>query len=315
METSILSKYTQHFHPERYERPFFIQNAIQDEIKTKGYCVIDLFSADELDVLYEGYKVLKDSVKGSFGEQFWPSGRHPDPEIRKLAKAKIEEVVPTRLKELFHADTYTFIGGTYLIKPPSDHSALNPHQDSSHVDEFKHFSVYAWIPLHDVESKNGAVRVLPKSHQFNIKQRSLNVPWVLEPYIHILDEYMVNVPIRAGEVLIFDAALIHSSPPNYTDQDRVAVNYYVHPKDSPFCHYYSDLHTPEGEIEVFDVTPEFYYTEDFEQKPSSKYTQLANQPQLISRITEKELRNALAYLNGEASLNFFQTILKKIGVK
>lgn len=303
---AVSSKYFDFFKPERYQQKFLKDKNILKAIFTDGYAVLPLLSPEEIHQLRKGYEELKTLVGNDLGEDFWPSGRHADPKVRNFAKSKIDEVIPKHLNKLFIEDSYRLIGGTYLLKPPSAKSALNPHQDSAHVNEFTHFSTYLWIPLEDVTEESGGIRVLPKSHQFNIKQRSLNVPWALEPFIHILDEYMVNVHIRAGEVLIFDAALIHSSPPNFTEKDRVAINYYVHPSQSPFCHYYKDEHTPEGEIEVFDVTPEFYYTEDFEQKPSKKYQQLENQPQLISHITEKELRTALNHLRGHSSKNLLQ---------
>lgn len=299
---SILKKYTKHFNPERYKTPFFKSSKIQNKIKKDGYCVINLLSKKEIDQLMLGFEQLKQSVSGDFGEQFWPSGRCPDPTIRKLAKSKIEEVVPARLKEILVKDCFDFIGGTYLIKPPSAHSALNPHQDSSHVDEFKHFSIYAWIPLQDVSKKNGAVRVLPKSHYIDIKQRSLNVPWVFKEHTDLLNEYMIDIPMQAGQVLLFDAGLIHSSPPNMSENTRVAVNFYIHNNSCPFTHFYEDDETPKGMVELFEVTPDFYYSENFEEKPSSRYPFIGTQAKPFLEITSSELRRLLIQLKRRSGI-------------
>lgn len=293
------SKYFNFFNPERYKQSFFKSEAIQEAIKEDGYCVVDLLSSGEISLLRNGYEEIKTAVKGDFGALFWPSGRSEDPKIRNLAKNHIDNVLPKKMEALFQEDTYEFIGGTYLIKPPSENSALNPHQDSAHTNEFEQFSVYAWIPLEDVNEMNGAMKVLPKSHQINIKQRSLNVPWILEPYLEILRPHMKTVNMKAGQVLLFDAALIHSSPPNLSKNTRVAVNFYVHPKGHPFTHYYRDVQTPTGEVEAYSVRPDFYYSENFESKPNKSYQKLENQKLLIPFISGKEVAQICQELKGQ----------------
>jgi hypothetical protein len=302
--------FCEHFYPERYSHPFFVDEKIQNAIKEKGFYVMDLLDKYEITKLYLGFEKIRETIKEQFGDQFWPSGRHESTEVRNLAKKEVEAIVPSKLESLFVKDSYTFIGGTYLVKPPSKNSALNPHQDSAHVNELEHFSVYSWITLQDVDDKNGAIKVLPGSHQLDIKQRSLNVPWVLEPHLKVLEEYMLSVSMKAGQVMFFDAALIHSSPPNLSDDFRVAVNFYIHNRQSPFTHYYRDENTPTGQVELYAVTPEFYYSEDFESKPSQKYPLLGNQQQFIESINEKDLRTVLNRLTGKPQ-SLWQRLSKK----
>jgi hypothetical protein len=301
---SFLENYCSHFNPQRYNQPFFVDESIQLAIKEKGYCVMDLLNENDLVKLRDGFDQVRESVKGEFGEQFWPSGRHESVAVRNLAKKSVEAVVPKKLVPIFVEGSYTFVGGTYLIKPPSQNSALNPHQDSAHVNELECFSVYAWIPLQEVDDKNGAVKVLPGSHRMDIKQRSLNVPWILEPYIKLLDEYMISVPMKAGQVLLFDAALIHSSLPNLSREYRVAVNFYIHNSQSPFTHFYRDENTPSGQVEMYAVTPDFYYSEDFESKPSEKYPFMGYQQQFMPSISENELKNLLNVISSKKMNHF-----------
>lgn len=306
-----VSKYFSFFNPERYGRAFLKSKDVQNAIALNGYCVIPLLEKEAISALLEGYKMLQLNV-GEFGNEFWPSGRHPDPKIRTLAKKTIEKTVPKLLEDHFINGTHTFIGGTYLIKPPSEKSALNPHQDSSHVNEFEHFSVYVWIPLQDVDANSGCVQVLPKSHQISIKQRSLNVPWVLQKQTHLIEDAMIDVPMKAGQALIFDAALIHSSPPNLSDADRVAINFYVHPSDSPFCHYYCDEETPAGEVEVYSVTPDFYYEEDFESKPNETYKKLPNQKIPFKKLSDSEVSAILMALKNRKWSSYYHLLRDKI---
>lgn len=251
----------------------FKEKRILDLISSRGYYIAPLLENIELNSLNTSFKQLNKLAKESINNQFWPSGRHPDSEIRNFAKNAIEKIVPNKLKTLVNEEDVEFIGGTYLVKPPSRKSILGPHQDSSHVDERNEFSVYAWIPLQNVNRWNGCFHYLPGSHQWGIHQRSLNVEWSLKDKLHILQKNMKPIPMKAGDVLFFHSALIHSSPANYTFKSRIAVNYYLHPKKSPFCHFYEDEDTPEGKVEMYSVTPEFFYNEDFQSRPDkSKYS-------------------------------------------
>lgn len=250
----------------------FKEQGIYNIINQDGFYKSSLLDEEDLRALKEAYKELQILAQNSIDNQFWPSGRHPDKEVRNFAKDSIERVVRPKLETIINNDEVSFVGGTFLVKPPSRKSGLAPHQDSSHVDERKGFSVYAWIPLQDVNRWNGCFHYLPDSHHWGIHQRSLNVKWPLKEKAKILQKHMRSIPMKAGEVLFFHSALIHSSPANYTFKTRVAVNYYLHPKSEPFCHFYEDKNTPIGMVEMYSVKPEFFYEDDFEKKPNpNKY--------------------------------------------
>ena len=90
---------------------------------------------------------------------------------------------------------------------------------------------------------------------------------------------MMPIPVQAGQVLFFHSALIHASTPNRTDDVRVALNYYLHPAGQPFCHFYTDETLAPGTVEMFSVTPDFYYLEDFESRPdTARYELLETLP-------------------------------------
>ena len=272
----------------------FINKEITAQIEKNGFVVKPLLEQPDLISLQQSFKALKKKANNSIKKTFWPSGRHEDPLVRNFAKQEIEKVVPKRLEQFIDLEKTDLIGGTFLVKPPSRKSALNPHQDSSHVDERNGFSVYAWIPLQDVTKWNGRFHYLPHSHTWGIHQRSLSVPWPLKENANDLWKFMKPIPMRAGEVLFFHSALIHSSPANFSFKTRLAVNYYLHPKGTPFCHFYKDEQTPLDKVEMFEVTPDFFYSEDFESRPdSSKYKLLDTideskfDPKILKRLLLK----------------------------
>ena len=77
----------------------------------------------------------------------------------------------------------------------------------------------------------------------------------------------------------FHSALVHSSPPNRGGETRVAIQLLLHPKTHPFCHFYQGPETGNEHVEMYSVTPDFYYSEDFESRPDpAKYPLLETMP-------------------------------------
>lgn len=308
----IKSKYIRQNHASRYDKSFFIDNKFTESIKTKGYVVVDLLNEQQIKELKSGYEEIAAFQNNDFGELFWPSGRSENTKIRNLAKQKIDAVLPIALKEYIKEDDVKYNGGTYLIKPPSDKSALSPHQDSAHVLENEAFSVYCWAPLQDVGKANGCLYVFPESHKINITQRSLSVPWAFREHIQMLQKYMEPIPLKAGQAIFFDAALIHASPPNFSNETRVAINFYIHPKHQHFCHYH--FNKKNKKVEVFSVTPSFYYDEDFEKRPTNKYPLIEIQLPALLSINTNQVKAICSYINGKKIKSKFYLLLDKLGL-
>lgn len=251
----------------RFDVPLFKDRSLQEEIAENGYCVLQgCLSKQAVQDLLEGYEKLIDFV-GDLPQRFCPSGRFDSVEARNYARQCIDRIVPNELNGLFLNDAACFQGGTFLIKPPGPGTELNPHQDSSHVDESRFFSVYAWIPLHDTTVDNGCLHVIPKSHIIGNNFRSLNVPWPFMEYESRLWDKMIPLEMKAGDICFFEGSTFHASPQNNTSTTRVAINYFIHPSLSRFTHYYRDHLTPESFVERYHVSIDYFYNEDFEARP------------------------------------------------
>lgn len=286
---------------EKYEKPFFKDKSIQQEIKKKGYAIRNLIDLDAVNNLKSSFDQILQHKCFEMTGLFWSSGRSSSTEIRNLAKNAIDEHIKSALMNVVMDEYVELIGGVFVVKPPSKESSLSPHQDSSHINEDTDMSIYAWCALTDTHIKNGAVYVLPGSHLFGNIHRSLNIPWQFEPYKELMWEYCIPLPMKAGEVLFFDSALIHCSPPNLTDELRLGANFFIQPKGVPFTHYYRDETTPNGFVEKFHVSIDFYYNEDFEKRPSDKYPFLGMETYRDLKLSTKRLKKlcelALEYAN------------------
>jgi len=253
----------------RFDFPFFKNPEIQKQIAEQGYSVQSLLTPEDVKQLNNDFFELLNKMGEPLPDTHWTSGRVADTEIRNFARNAIHKILPLRLEKYFDKETADFIGGIFVAKKPSPTSRLYPHQDSSHTDETKYPAVYAWVALTDTSVENGAMHVLPGSHLWGNRFRSLNVPWIYEGLQDKMFPQLKPVPMKAGEVLFFDSAAIHYSTDNTGTEIRPAINFYIKPKQAMFLHHFIDEKTPTGKVEVFNVDIDFFYNCDFMQRPPS----------------------------------------------
>lgn len=80
-------------------------------------------------------------------------------------------------------------------------------------------SLVAWIPLQDVTGHDGQLRVVPGSHRLPPTLRGPGLDATLPPPEDV-EPFLRTVPLRAGQALVMDAALIHGTFPNHTAGPR-----------------------------------------------------------------------------------------------
>jgi len=271
----------------------FIEEALEQEIAERGFAVRDLLKGPSLEALVESSKAFYGQIQAepSLRGRFLSAGRFQDPSSRLESVALIKQWLVPALESCFTDDSVRVVSGVHQIKPPGGKSRLNPHQDSSHVDERFEMAYYAWVPLMDTTAKNGALQVIPGSHKLGIPQRSLSVPWPLRHPLHqvLLRLFSIPLSVRAGQVVFFHSALIHGSGPNQTEEVRLAVNSLILPGMSVYRHFFRDENTPRDQVEVYGVSPEFFYKEDILARPSHRWTRLTNEPWQDQRVTVPRL--------------------------
>ncbi len=286
----------------RHSVPFFRDKSLQAKIEKDGFVVVPFLEPEDVTYLREVFaEILKMLPGGTLPDKFWTSGRSHDSRIRNMAREAMEKTHPKNLEKYFDPEIVDFVGGLFMGKSVSNKSRLYPHQDSSHLDERKSFSLYCWVPLQDVDFRNGAMQMLPGSHKFGNRFRSLNVPWDFQGYEDIMFRYMIQCPMKAGEAALFDAATIHYSSDNYSNDLRLACNYFLQPKDMPFMHYFRNWKTPPGKVEAYRTDIDFFYNNDkFETaRPKEPYAFQGYEKYRKLRLTKKKFEKMCQsyYLN------------------
>ena len=194
------------------------------------------------------------------------SGAH---EYRRAVDARVRPVVAAAVERRGLLVDHEPFTASLLVKWPSADSAFHTHQDWTMVDEDRFRTVNVWCPLVDTDDENGAFAALPGSHEVLRAIRCSPMPpqhyrsagW------DVSHDDMVKIPVRVGQALVFDHALLHASPPNRTDAWRPAVAAAFKPRAASLRHYY--LTEPDGEdLEVFAVDSPFFTDFDIGDRPA-----------------------------------------------
>jgi hypothetical protein len=285
---------------------YFIDVKQQDAIERYGYTTIkNALTRDQLSYLQLTFQKLTQFKSYSIAVQFQNSGRFKDPEIRNFVMESIGIFSKSFLPTLFNSDIYDEnTTGAFQIKPPSNKSTLNPHQDAPVIDETKENGLFVWIPLCDITESNGAIMVLPGSHLWGNHQRSLNVPWPFEPHTKLLWKHMKPICLNKGDILIWDTALIHASLPNLSRETRIAITTTLLPKDFKMVEYFMDKKTPKGMVEKYQVERSFWENEDIMKRPPCPPNEyLGLEPTILNQTLNS---NFVEKLLSQTNLHFNQ---------
>lgn len=244
--------------------PTFADPELESELDERGFVVIDLLSDDILGVLVEiADRVYVDERHGFHASNL--SGAH---EYRHEVYRELRPVLePLVSPFLVDHEPYT---ASLLMKWPDPDSAFHTHQDWTMVDESRYRTINVWCPLTDTDARNGALRVLPGSHRVLRAVRCSPMPptGCESPGWKVGWEEMEPVEMRAGQALVFDHALLHSSGPNLSGSPRHAVAVAFKPRAADLFHWY--LPDPRSrELEVFSVDSDFFADIDIGSRPDA----------------------------------------------
>ena len=134
-----------------------------------------------------------------------------------------------------------FMSGYIISKPPLVAPPLFWHQDgivwddpTSYTDE--PVQVFLMYYLIDTNRRNGCLRVIPGSHRR--RHRLHGLPPAHGEDLAAAEEHHpalqpdpdeLDVPVRAGDVVIGDARLLHSAHPNVSGQRRTVITLWFLP--------------------------------------------------------------------------------------
>ncbi len=232
--------------------PTLTDPALEAVLVARGYVVVDLLSADEVQALRGRAEELFVGERAGFHA----SNMIADPAYRR-------SIYESALPLVHHSVAAVFVDhepctAALMLKFPGPETGFLTHQDWTLVDEQRFRSVNVWCPLVDADEENGTLRVLPGSHRLLSAVRCSptyphdHVPaaWTIPP------EDLQPVRVKAGQALVFDHRLVHASGPNTSDAPRPAFTVAMKPRSAPLLHWYRP-DPNSAELEVYRVDADF----------------------------------------------------------
>lgn len=223
----------------------------------QGYVIIPFLSESEIAELKDFYFAEHNTTP----EHFYASAHVSDLEFRQRMHSRISEVFAKPLAREFPGANA--LGGSFIAKPKGKRGILPPHADWNITDEREFRSYNLWVPLVNTTVENGAVYILPGSHQWFDSFRGPGVPNVFQPVIKEIWDYMEPLEMKAGEALLYDHRLVHASPVNQTDELRLACVYGIVPQGAEMRYYTID----EGLLKSYRSNVGFFLEGDPEAGP------------------------------------------------
>lgn len=222
-----------------YDIPYLIDKDAQHNLAKNGYTVLkNIVSKNEIDEALDFFEELKNKDGYEVNKIFRSTGNFKSFELQQSVFnfiGKFMLKIAPRFAYLENCEIGK--GGAFFIKPNSKESQLEPHQDSTVIDETISYAVFVWMPLTDITENNGSLYVLPKSHLWGNFYRSQHIPWSFRNLTKQLWNEMTPVYANKGDIIIFDSSIIHGSSINYSDKHRIAICGALLPKNYQMVDY------------------------------------------------------------------------------
>ncbi len=237
-------------------RQVFTADTHERSFRELGYVIVDLLEAPvivELRSFYNhAFQRKRPVVDYAQHLPYYISVFDRDIAHKRQVDDLISRFVSEKLARLMI--DYEVFYSNFMIKFSGD-GQIEAHQDFNFVDESQHAAFNLWCPLVDTTAQNGGLFVIPGSHTVFRTQRGPNLPKALTEYNDTLKKYGRWIPLEKGQAIIFDHRLIHYSPPNRSQDARVAIQSVLKPREAQTIHYVFD--PPTSKVKAYRISRQF----------------------------------------------------------
>lgn len=212
------------------EKPGEVANALEDT----GYVVLrGAISNEDLTLAHQWIRGATETdkpVADALQPVYEANGQVR--KIRRLAFHDTEFWLPwihrsniARLASELLGDRCTLILHASFKKPARVGSPVVPHQDQALWETPYPGAVTAWVALEDATPENGCLEMYPGSHKRGEIPHEINRTEDWHEAIDVQAQGLTPqpVPMRAGDVILWHRYMAHSSGPNLSERDRMAM--------------------------------------------------------------------------------------------
>lgn len=242
----------------------FRDAAKQAEFERTGVVKLRLFDAEQA-LAYRGIMAGLDpddafDPKGRFGDKVTYHMTELDTHVAykeqvfALANEWLQETIDSELID------YRGVVATLFVKPPGK-GEIPIHADWSIQEDNSRPTIYLWVALEDVGDLNGPVRFVEGSHSLFDE---INGPLIMPSYRRCEQVLAARAKValmRAGEAILFDSSILHTSADNLTDQARFALRIACIPKGKTAVLHRRSSDEPDV-VETFRMETDDYLSHD-----------------------------------------------------
>lgn len=234
------------------------------ELEKKGYSIFDFPNVNRLDELNHVLSNLMQQKHNPHAEDqgFYFASFDNASTLRQ----KVHDIVSAEMRPLIQTyfPEYKALVANIILKEPGD-KEVPLHQDWSFVDETQYSSYAIWLPLEETTRENGGLYVLEGSHQWFNNFRSTRVNTQAISVYPEVKQHLKFMEIKKGQGVIFNHKLLHYTPPNTTNRNRMVVQTAIIPTSlQPFFPY---RESNDEDITIYQVNDPFFIHEDIWEKP------------------------------------------------
>lgn len=242
--------------------PILIDPDLQRQFDTDGFVKIRILDESKTKQLRDFF--MEHQREHAAVQNLYQSTTHTnDPELIRQVDDKIKSILHPELDRFFCG--YIPMMCTYITKQPGEGSETRIHQDPSFVDESRYVTANIWVALHDIDHDNGNLFFVKGSHRMIPSLRvTPGCPTSYELVQDLLPDYITEVPVRAGEAILINHAVVHGATANLSDHPRIAAVMAIRSAASDLLYYYMEPGAPSDRIEKyrFDLDTFFHLKKD-----------------------------------------------------
>jgi hypothetical protein len=231
--------------------PILKDPKLQKEFDENGFVKVNLLTDTEADELYDFFMAHSrehDAIPGKY-----QSTTHTnDPNLIRKVDSYLKEKLKSKLP--FYFQNYETMMATYITKQPGEGSDTGMHQDPTFVDEDRYVSGNIWLALHDIGHDNGNMFFLKGTHRMVPTLRVTPAcPTAFDEVRDIMHDYVTEVPVRKGEAIFINHAVVHGATNNLSNAPRVAVTMAIRSVGSDWVFHYMAPDVTPPIIEKYEV--------------------------------------------------------------
>ena len=283
---------------QKFKSNYSIQNAmdqykmipiLQDANKQQffeenGFIVLPVLNQEQVEALKKYY--FSSPIAAEKHEGFHVSMDSKDKDFCKKTRDFVWEIALPEMKG--HLKDFKPFVASFTAKEPSPKGIVPPHQDWSFAgnEQDGFCSITCWIALVDTTLENGALGVIPGSHKIMQNHRpspSPQTPVPLAKHMFPLFPFTQLIEMKAGEMLMFDNRTFHASPPNITDETRLAVGIGITQQTATLVHYYLKPDSQCKKLLKYTVDEDFFLNYD-----NARLSAMYNDKKLIEGYGEPD---------------------------